>query len=640
MAHNLRFPFVTATAALVASVASLAWFTATPTAAAESDQKQVVFEGAKPEHRWTLNELGAELPSDWSAFSYLVMEFRVSSPQRFFLWLHNADGPRRLVIQPFGQNVWMRASIPLAYFKGRDQKGFDLASANNRPQNSFFMNIWGPFGKLDAIKAVSVAMDYPVGKPALEIRSVRLAKDDEGSDFLEKLPVVDEFGQWIAAEWPGKIKNIEQLKAEWAQEDRRLEGADFDYSPYGGYMQKKVNATGFFRVDEIDGKWWFVDPDGYLFFSTGVNCVGTGGGTNSGGREDYFAALPRADLTPPGARGANAPRSRSVSFYSWNLLRRLGPDWREKWIDLTLRRMDRWGLNTVGNWSDQKFYGLKKKPYVVTLRGWGMETGYLGLPDVYSDRWVESVDKSAETQCAPRKDDPYLLGYFIGNEPPWPGRERDLVDAVLAGKDAPIQRELKKFLEQGDTPSRRREFVFNSFEKYLNTINAAVRKYDPNHLNLGIRFGGHVSDEILRMGRLFDVNSINIYDYAAISEVQRAYKLAGRPVIIGEFHNGVPANGLGAGLVQVADQKQRGTAYSYYVEQSAALPELIGTHWFQWLDEPVTGRMDGENYNIGFVDVTDRPYWDFVNAVIATHKRLFDVHSGTLPPANEKAKVQ
>ena len=640
MMRNHQFAFIRVRMALIASVATLAWFAAEDAVAAGPELKQVVFEGAKPEHKWTLRELDPELPSDWSAYSYLVMEFRASSPQRFFLWLHDADGTRRLVIQPFGQNVWMRASMPLAYFKGRDQKGFDLASANNRPQHSFFMNIWGPFGQLNAIEAVGVTMDYPVGKPTLEIRSVRLAKDDPGSDFLEKLPVVDEFGQWIAADWPGKIKDVEQLKAAWEQEAQKLEGAGFSYSPYGGYMQKKVSATGFFRVEEIDGKWWFVDPDGYVFFSTGVNCMGTWSGTNIDGRKDYFAALPPADLTPPRMPGATGPASRNASFYAWNLLRRLGPDWRQKWIDLTLRRMDTWGLNTVGNWSDQRFYGLRKKPYVVTLRGWGMETGYLGLPDVYSDKWVESVDKSAEAQCAARKDDPYMLGYFIGNEPPWPGREKDLADAVLAGKDAPIQRELKRFLEQGDTPSRRKEFVFNSFEKYLNTVNAAVRKYDPNHLNLGIRFGGHVSDDILRMGRLFDVNSINIYDYAPIAEVQRAYKLAGRPVIIGEFHNGVPANGLGAGLVQVSDQKQRGVAYSYYVEQSAALPELIGTHWFQWLDEPVTGRMDGENYNIGFVDVTDRPYWDFIEGVIATHKRLFDVHSGKLPPVDEKAQVQ
>ena len=34
----------------------------------------------------------------------------------------------------------------------------------------------------------------------------RLSKEDPGSDILDKKPVVDEFGQWIPADWPGKVK--------------------------------------------------------------------------------------------------------------------------------------------------------------------------------------------------------------------------------------------------------------------------------------------------------------------------------------------------------------------------------------------------------------------------------------------------
>ena len=52
------------------------------------------------------------------------------------------------------------------------------------------------------------------------------------------------------------------------------------------------------------------------------------------------------------------------------------------------------------------------------------------------------------------------------------------------------------------------------------------------------------------------------------------------------------------------------------------MPELVGTHWFQWADQPSTGRFDGENYNIGLVDVTDRPYADLVGALKQTHRRV------------------
>jgi hypothetical protein len=55
-----------------------------------------------------------------------------------------------------------------------------------------------------------------------------------------------------------------------------------------------------------------------------------------------------------------------------------------------------------------------------------------------------------------------------------------------------------------------------------------------------------------------------------------------------------------------------------------------------WRDEPVLGRRDGENYNIGFVDATDRPYPELVSAAQATHLRLRQVHSGRVPPFNRK----
>ena len=78
-------------------------------------------------------------------------------------------------------------------------------------------------------------------------------------------------------------------------------------------------------------------------------------------------------------------------------------------------------------------------------------------------------------------------------------------------------------------------------------------------------------------------------------------------------------------------------AYRYYVENAFALPEMIGTHWFQWADQPCTGRFDGENYNIGLVDVTDRPYKELTEALKTTHLRLYRVHLGQEKPFSRRA---
>ena len=134
---------------------------------------KIAFEGRKSEHKWQLKELAPELPADWSDYQYLVLEMKTSSPQRFSLWIYTADGNRRLMFQPFGQNVWLRASIPLQYFKGKDQRGSDLASTNNRRTDSFWMGVWGPFGELKNVEAIGVTMEYPLDGASLEIRSVK-----------------------------------------------------------------------------------------------------------------------------------------------------------------------------------------------------------------------------------------------------------------------------------------------------------------------------------------------------------------------------------------------------------------------------------------------------------------------------------
>lgn len=561
----------------------------------------VTFDGAVSEHKWWLDEIDPSWPSDWSDYDYLVVEMKASSPQRLAVWIHTVDGKRRIMFHPFGQNIWLRASIPLQYFRGRDQRGNDLASANNRRFDSYWLSTWGPFGDLKNVQAVSVLMDYPLDSPTLEIRSVELSKEDPGSAFLEDGPYVDEFGQWARGDWPRKIESGAQLQRQLAAEREALgDGDQFGYCQYGGYEATQAKATGFFRVEQIDGIWWLVDPHGHLFLSTGSNCISTGGRR----------------------RGRGPAEETSTER------------------NLVSLRMSDWGFNTVGNWSRfQVSNDADRKVYVVTFRGPRIEPMYLGMPDVYSEDFAHSADEAAERQCASLKDDPWLLGYFIGNEPPWPDRESEVVDMFLNGPDTATKTKLQAFLAEGDTPERRVEFIYGMSEHYLTTIGDAIKRHDPNHLNLGIRFGGSPPEGVMRMGKTFDVCSINVYEYEPVAQLKRVYAATGRPIMIGEFHFGVPAEGLGAGLVQTADQVERGKGYRYYVEQAAALPCFLGAHWFQWSDEPVLGRFDGENYNIGLVDNTNRPYTELIEAAKTTHKRLHDVHAGKSPPFAERPKA-
>gem|GEM_PF-215371 len=598
-----------------------------------------VFTPERREVKWALEELGADLPADWSGYNFLVIEFRASSAAPIEVRLCTSEGMRKVRLHPF-PGAWTRAALPLRYFVGANRQGHDLASLGNKPHRAYWVNLTGAVGPITNVQALAVCMDAPIGTQTFALRAVSLSNESPGDAVLEPKPVVDEFGQYRLADWPGKAKSIADLTNAWAAELQKLQKDDFRHCKYGGFRAAQARATGFFRVEQIDGRWWFVDPDGHLFFSTGVDVITPWIGTPVADREDLFAALPPSELRTAFAQARRADRAADASFYSWNLWRRFGDGWLTNWIELTLRRMDAWGFNTIANWSDRRLWDAKRKPYVVMLRGWGIETGYLGLPDVFAPDFTNQVETAAREQCAPRKDDPWLLGYFVANEPPWPGRELDIVEAILTGPDRPIQRELKRFLATGDSPARRREFVHCAVERFLAVVNAAIRRHDPNHLNLGVRFGSHVPEPMLRAASSFDVYSMNCYEYKPEpATLDRVYRVTGRPILIGEFHFGVPERGLAPGLRQTANQTERGLAYRYYVENAAAHPAVVGTHWFQWADEPNTGRFDGENYNIGFVDVTDLPYSELVEAAKATHKRLFEVHTGTQPPTDRKPLV-
>jgi hypothetical protein len=595
--------------------------------------------------RWTLSDLDPQLPTDWSDALFLVVEFRSSTSQRFELGLVSDEGNVSKRIHPFA-NVWVRASIPLRYYREGLGDADELASTVNQPRNSYWINIEaGGSGPVRHVRALSVTMRYPARIASVEIRKISLARTDPGDAVLDGgAPVVDAFGQYIHADWPGKARSLDQLKREWGQEERMLvPKAAVRPCRFGGFAAGKRRGTGFFRVENVDGRWWFIDPEGCRFWSAGVNGAGIDPPrTMILGRDKLFASIPTAAQFP--SSGADVdPLRDPVSLYVANEQQRFGREWRVRAAQLTARRMRAWGLNTAyGAELNQALAGSpQRQAYVYPLAGWQRVPGaIMGMPDVYSPGFARRVDIEAARQLAAHRDDPWMIGYFIGNEPPWPARESQLVDLVLAGPESLLKARFKAGLASGDTPATRKQLVHAAFSKYLEIVNAAVRRHDPNHLNLGIRFGGTPPDDVIALARGFDVYSMNKYRWAPPRDfIDRVYAIQKLPILIGEFHFGVPERGLAPGLVQAMNQTERGVAYSYYVEHAAAHPAIVGTHWYQWIDQPVTGRRDGENYNIGWIDVTDRPYPELVAAAKATHAKLDDIHSGKLGATSRRPKA-
>jgi hypothetical protein len=75
--------------------------------------------------------------------------------------------------------------------------------------------------------------------------------------------------------------------------------------------------------------------------------------------------------------------------------------------------------------------------------------------------------------------------------------------------------------------------------------------------------------------------------------------------------------------VTVETQAERAAHYRSFISKVAKEPYIIGTHWFQYFDQPPGGRwIDGENSDYGIVDIHDHPYEELVQAMRETHKLL------------------
>jgi hypothetical protein len=153
-------------------------------------------------------------------------------------------------------------------------------------------------------------------------------------------------------------------------------------------------------------------------------------------------------------------------------------------------------------------------------------------------------------------------------------------------------------------------------ETYFRIVAEAIRHHDPQHLYLGSRFQARTPEAVAACAKYCDVVSFNVYREDLSGEEWTRFHALGKPALIGEFQFGSTDTGsFWPGLFDVAAEGERGPAYAAYLRSAVANPDLVGCHWFQYVDEPLTGRLlDGENGHMGFVSVADIPYVGLVSA--------------------------
>lgn len=385
-------------------------------------------------------------------------------------------------------------------------------------------------------------------------------------------------------------------------------------SAYGGWKAWKKEATGFFRTEKVDGRWWIIDPEGYPFIHKAVVAFNPG----------------------------KSPKQKEAFYDKYKTI--------DNWGENQTAMLKSYGFNGVGAWTNVELVRSMPQPLVYTIivspmgnyrnehrkrfggkyriSGW---QGYrFDLVMVFDKEFDQYVEKAIEPLIKYRNDK-YLLGYFTDNELPWVFDALDRHLNYLA-KDEQGYIAAKEWLDarKGFDASvadiddlDRAAFTAYYFETYIKKVTFALRKADPNHMYLGCRFNQDknrqelVNPDIFKVaGKYMDIVSVNHYHkWQPDQEILDKWgQWADKPFLITEWYtkaedSGLP-NNTGAGWL-VHTQTDRGYFYQNFTIELIKNKNCVGWHWFKYMDndpDDLTTDPSNRDSNKGIVDRYFTPY--------------------------------
>jgi hypothetical protein len=389
------------------------------------------------------------------------------------------------------------------------------------------------------------------------------------------------------------------------------------------------------------GVSWLVTPCGERFFSLGVNVL-------DGGNHEHERV------------------GKAYSGYNWE---RFAPTLQD-WAAESRRRLFSWGFNSAGGWALPP--QVIQLPTVINL-----ELGRLA-----KFHWFDPFAPETETRMmalarnlvAPYRSTPYRIGYFSDNEAGWwagalfvwyssrpassPTKQRwvetlrrhyggewsrfaadFLPPAGVGSWDALLAAtEMTRMRPGGEGIHAVRKWTAVVAERYYALTEKAIRSADPDALYFGDRLPIYYDPAAVRaMAGHVDAIATNYNVDSSDGWVARYFfdglrqLSGGRPILITEWFFAARENRSGnhnnGHLMTVATQEQRALGAATATANFAAIPEIVGLHWFQYYDHPKGGRTDGEDYDFGLVDVDDRPYGDLVSALAAANRQALEIHA-------------
>ena len=398
---------------------------------------------------------------------------------------------------------------------------------------------------------------------------------------------------------------------------------------YGGLMVEslKQDATGFFRTEKINGRWWIIDPLGYPYISIGLSHI------------NYSL------------NGSALQRE--------NALKKYGSF--ENWAAETTNQV-RDELNFNNSFSPRSEImeiedGLPYMAHFSVMSAFGASKGVRGKCNgstvFVSNNTMPVFDPDFEEYAfalakekANDVNNSKIIGYTTDNELPM---ELEILDhsltvnhlksinhytyacawkwlANMTGKENPSYADV--------TDELRDLFRGFVYDRYFNVVSRAFRAADPNHMNMGCRFLTKSIDSewVYRFAAQYlDCMTINWY-FAWEPETHGLYgieKNGDLPFMVTEFYSKAGDSGLkntaGAGFY-VATQSDRADFYENFTLKLLESNNCIGWQLFHYMDnDPNSGTSDASsvNSNKGIYNNDYELYTKFTDRIAIYNKNVY-----------------
>ncbi len=413
---------------------------------------------------------------------------------------------------------------------------------------------------------------------------------------------------------------------------------------FGGWKGVSADSTGFFYLKEIDGRWWFIDPEGNGFISVGVNHI----------YQDPDAAV-------------------FNEIYNGDL---------EAWAEADFAYLKECGFNSLywtGGKRNVEACRKHNYPYAVTfsLIDHPVSRREGPRPDVFSEAFEESCKNLIEKVAAAYREDPIVLGYMYAGAPFTEMHDwlNDIfaLPADAAGKVALVQilRELhsddldsfnelygSKFdsfddlLERGslrfnadfDPLGRMREGLRVVSDEQLRDFDALcgavvarlaflaekyLREGDPNHLVLGPSVKEYNMSEAMWKALAPHVDVLGP-QHNELVNLHELCAETGVPILISDENVGMPPHPDQHHGRLVKGQKERGEIYEHMLELNLGYPFVVGAHMCGGAHDNI--RKLNPNYSKnGLKDAkTGQPHKEAVSRMKRANAKIYDYAANPL----------